>query len=341
MGDNLLGYVFWRIVGAVPILLGVGIFTFILVRVLPGDPAVYYVSGPLATQEEIDAIRKALGLDQPLYLQLYNYLGDLVSGDLGRSLTTGNSVVSDLAQRLPASLELTILAMLIALAMAVPLGIVAAIRSGSWIDHAIRFLGTLGVSMPAFVTGVLLILVFYFNLGWAPDPIDRIDPFIVRPPTVIGFLLVDSVLAGNWEALRSALGRLALPAIAMALFVLAPIMRITRASMMSVLTSDFIRTCRAAGFGWWTTYIRYGLRNALLPVLTTIGLVTSFLIGANVVVEKLFSWPGVGSYALGALLATDYAPVQGYILLMALLFVLINTAIDVLNALVDPRMRGR
>ena len=131
------------------------------------------------------------------------------------------------------------------------------------------------------------------------------------------------------------------PAIAMALFVLAPIMRITRASMMSVLTSDFIRTCSAAGFGWWTTYIRYGLRNALLPVLTTIGLVTSFLIGANVVVEKLFSWPGVGSYALGALLATDYAPVQGYILLMALLFVLINTAIDVLNALVDPRMRGR
>ncbi|MBA92335.1 MAG: peptide ABC transporter permease [Phyllobacteriaceae bacterium] len=341
MGENLLGYVFWRIVGAVPILLGVGIFTFILVRVLPGDPAVYYVSGPLATQEEIDAIRKALGLDQPLYLQLYNYLGDLVSGDLGRSLTTGNSVVSDLAQRLPASLELTILAMLIALAMAVPLGIVAAIRSGSWIDHAIRFLGTLGVSMPAFVTGVLLILVFYFNLGWAPDPIDRIDPFIARPPTVTGFLLVDSVLAGNWEALRSALGRLALPAIAMALFVLAPIMRITRASMMSVLTSDFIRTCSAAGFGWWTTYIRYGLRNALLPVLTTIGLVTSFLIGANVVVEKLFSWPGVGSYALGALLATDYAPVQGYILLMALLFVLINTAIDVLNALVDPRMRGR
>jgi peptide/nickel transport system permease protein len=332
-------YIFRRLFGTLPLLIGVGVFTFILVRVLPGDPAAYYATGPLATNEEIAQVRTALGLDRPVIEQLARYFGDIASGDLGRSLVTGQLVRRDLAERFPASFELTLVAMIFALLLSIPLGIIAAIRAGSWLDHLVRFIGTLGVSMPAFVAGILLIFVFYFKLGIAPEPIDRIDPFMLKPPSATGLILVDSLIAGNFAAFGSAAGRLLLPALTMSVIVIAPLMRMTRASMIAVLGSDFIRTARAAGMNWWTVYVRYGLRNALLPVLTTIGLVISYQLGANVVVEKVFAWPGVGSYALNSLLATDYAPVQGYVLLMACVYVVINTAIDILNALVDPRIR--
>ena len=325
-------FVFRRLLGTLPLLLGVAVFTFILVRVLPGDPAAYYATGPLATTDEIAQVRTALGLDRPIIEQLVRYFGEIVFGDLGRSLVTGQLVSRDLIDRFPASFELTLVAMILALAISIPLGIVAAIRAGSWIDHAVRFAGTLGVSMPAFVAGILLIFVFYFKLGIAPEPIDRIDPFMLKPATVTGLMLLDSLIAADFTAFSSAAGRLLLPALTMAVIVIAPLMRMTRASMIAVLSSDFIRTARAAGMNWWTVYVRYGLRNALLPVLTTIGLVVSYQLGANVVVEKVFAWPGVGSYALNSLLATDYAPVQGYVLLMACVYVVINTAIDILYA---------
>jgi peptide/nickel transport system permease protein len=329
-----------RLAALLPLLLGVCVFTFFLVRVLPGDPAVYYATGPMQSQEEIEQVRKALGLDQPLPVQLARYLADLAKLNLGGSMTTGLPVTQDLARRFPASLELTFAATVLALLLAVPLGIIAAVRSGSWIDHAVRFIGTLGVSMPTFVTGVVLVLVFFFRLRWAPDPIDRIDPFIMAPDRITGFLVFDSLVQGNWEALRSALGRLVLPTLTMTAFVLAPVMRTTRASMLNVLASDYIRTARAAGMGWRKVYLAYALRNALLPVLTVIGLVMSYLIGANVVVEKVFAWPGVGAYALNALLASDYAPVQGYVLLMAATFIVINAVVDILYAVVDPRAQG-
>jgi peptide/nickel transport system permease protein len=332
-------YIARRVIGTLPLLIGVGVFTFVLVRVLPGDPAAYYATGPLATQEEIAQVRQALGLDRPLAEQLVRYFRDIASGDLGRSLVTGQQVARDLRERFPASFELTLVAMALALLAAIPLGIVAAIRAGSWVDHLVRFIGTLGVSMPAFVAGIVLIYLFYFRLGVAPEPIDRIDPFMLKPPVVTGLMLLDSLLARDLDAFRSAAGRLVLPALTMAVIVIAPLMRMTRASMIAVLESDFIRTARAAGMSWWTVYVRYALRNAMLPVLTTIGLVVSYQLGANVVVEKVFAWPGVGSYALNSLLATDYAPVQGYVLLMACVYVVINTAIDILYALVDPRVR--
>jgi peptide/nickel transport system permease protein len=332
-------FILRRLLGALPLLVGVGVFTFVLVRVLPGDPAAYYATGPMATQEEIAQVRSTLGLDRPLPEQLARYFNDISVGDLGRSLVTGQLVSSDLRERFPASFELTFVAMLLALSFSIPLGIIAAIRAGSWIDHVIRFVGTLGVSMPAFVAGIVLIFIFYFKLGLTPEPIDRIDPFMIKPSAVTGLLLIDCLLAGNLPAFFSALARLFLPALTMAIIVIAPLMRMTRASMIAVLSSDFIRTARAAGMGWWKVYVSYGLRNALLPVLTTIGLVVSYQLGANVVVEKVFAWPGVGSYALNSLLATDYAPVQGYVLLMAFVYVVINTAVDILYALVDPRVR--
>lgn len=333
-----LGFILRRLMAAVPVLAGMVVFTFILMRVLPGDPATFYASWPDATPEQIAALRAELGLDRPLYEQLVIYFRDALSGDLGTSLRTGQPVASDLMERLPASLELTIVALLLALLISIPLGVVAAIKADTPIDHAVRAFSTLGVSVPTFVAGLLLIYLFYFVIGWAPEPFDRIDIFVVRPPEVTGFLLIDSLLAGNREAFGSAFSRLILPSVTMALAVMAPLTRMTRASMIGVLGGDFIRTARAAGLSWWKINVVYALRNALIPVLTTVGLIFSFMLGANILVEKVFAWPGVGSYALNALLAADYAPVQGYVLLMGTLYVGVNLAIDVIYGFIDPRI---
>lgn len=319
-------------------MLGVVVFTFILMRVLPGDPATFFASGPNAGQEEIEQLRKQMGLDRPIPVQLVRYLADIATGNLGRSMTTGQPVVTDLATRLPASLELTFFALLIALSLALPLGIAAALRPNSVIDHGVRVLCTLGVCVPTFVSGLLLIYAFYYLLGLAPDPTGRLDVFSSPPPDVTGFLLIDFLLAGDFEGWRAALGQLILPAATMALFVLAPLARMTRASMLAALGSDFVRTARSIGMADWRVVLVYGLRNALLPVLTIVGVVFSTMLGANVLVEKVFSWPGIGSYALDALLASDYAPVQGFVLLIAVIFVLVNLTIDILYGVVDPRM---
>ncbi|MCQ4159674.1 ABC transporter permease [Roseomonas sp. GC11] len=329
-----------RLLSSVPAVLGVVVLTFLVMRVLPGDPAVYFAGGPSAGQEQIDALRVQMGLDKPLPVQLLTYLRDIARGDLGRSLTTGQPVVVDIAQRLPASLELTLTALLLALLAALPLGILAALRPGSAVDHLVRFLCTMGVCMPTFVSGLLLVYVFYYLLGWAPDPTGRIDVFAASPPEITGFLLVDFALVGDGEGWRAAAAQLILPSCTMALFVLAPLARMTRASMLAVLGGDFIRTARAMGLPGWRVILVHALRNALLPVITITGIVFSTMLGANVLVEKVFSWPGVASYALDALQASDYAPVQGFVLLMASIFVLVNLVIDLLYGLADPRAAG-
>jgi peptide/nickel transport system permease protein len=327
-----------RFVSSLPALLGVVVFTFILMRVLPGDPAVFFASGPNAGKAEIEDIRRQMGLDKPIPQQLLLYLRDIGAGNFGRSLTTGQPVLADIRQRLPASLELTFTALILALSLAVPLGIAAALRPGSLVDHGVRFACTLGVCVPTFVSGLLLIYVFYYLLGWAPDPTGRLDIFTTAPPRVTGFLMIDSLLAGNSDVARASASQLVLPAATMALFVLAPLARMTRASMLAVLGSDFIRTAEAMGLSRARVVIVYALRNALLPVITIAGIVFSTMLGANVLVEKVFSWPGVASYALDALLASDYAPVQGFVLLMASIFVIVNLTIDVLYGLADPRI---
>ncbi len=327
-----------RLLSCVPALLGVVIVTFLLMRVLPGDPAVFFASGPDAGQKEIEELRHKMGLDQPIPIQLVRYLGDVATGNLGRSMTTGQPVVQDMRRKLPASLELTFCALAIALLVSVPLGVLAALRPGSLVDHSVRLVCTLGVCMPTFVSGLLLIFVFYYLLGWAPDPTARIDIFAATPPDITGFYLVDFALAGDWDGWLAALRQLLLPAFSMALFVLAPLARMTRASMLAVLGSDFIRTAHSMGLPRYKIVFAYALRNALLPVLTITGIVFSTMLGANVLVEKVFSWPGVASYALDALLASDYAPVQGFVLLMATIFVLMNVLIDFLYGIADPRV---
>ena len=334
----ILRRVWRRLVSSLPALFGVIVFTFLLMRVLPGDPAVFFASGSNAGQQEINDLRHQMGLDQPIPVQLVYYLRDIATGRLGRSMTTGQPVTADIRQRLPASLELTFSALFIALACSLPLGIVAALRPNSPIDHAVRLVCSLGVCVPTFVSGLLLIYVFYYLLGWAPDPTGRVDVFASPPPDLTGFLLIDYALKGDWEGWWSAASQLVLPAATMALFVLAPLARMTRASMLAVLGSDFIRTARSLGLPRWRIIGAYALRNAMLPVLTIAGIVFSTMLGANVLVERVFSWPGVASYALDALLASDYAPVQGFVLLMALIFVVMNLVIDVLYGLVDPRV---
>ena len=327
-----------RMMVALPSLVGVVIVTFLLTRALPGDPAAYF-AGPAATKEAIEQIRVSLGLDKPLIVQFGHYIADLARGELGNSLSTGQPVATEIRTRLPASAELTLLGLILSITIAVPLGILAATRPGSLVDHTCRVVATAGVSLPVFFTGLILVYVFYYLLGVAPPPLGRLDIFYSPPPQVTGFFLIDSVIARDWEVFVASLKQLVLPALTLGIFSLAPIARMTRASMLAVLASDFVRTARASGLTPFTVIVTYAFRNAMLPVVTTLGMVFSFLLGANVLVEKVFAWPGIGSYAVEALIASDFAPVQGFVLTMAVMYVALNLLIDILYGLIDPRVR--
>ncbi len=326
-----------RLLQSLPSVIGIIAISFVLTRALPGDPAVYF-AGAMADEESIAQVRVALGLDRSWVEQFVIYTGNLLQGDLGMSLSTGRPVLEELLTRLPASLELTLTGLGIAVLVAIPLGVLAATRPGSWIDHLCRVLVTAGVSLPTFFTGLFLIYVFYYLLGWAPSPLGRLDILFLPPEHVTGFYLVDSLLARDGETFWASLKQLVLPAVTLGLFALAPIARMTRAAMLNALASDFVRTARASGLSRATVLGTYAFRNASLSVLTTLGMVFSFLLGANVLVEKVFSWPGVGSFAIEALVASDYAAVQGFVLAMALLFVVVNLTIDVVLTVVDPRV---
>jgi ABC-type dipeptide/oligopeptide/nickel transport system permease component len=334
----MLSMIAKRMVLIIPNLIGVVIVTFLLTRALPGDPAAYF-AGPAADKQAVEQIRVKLGLDKPLIVQFGRYVNDLVHGDLGNSLSTGQPVVTEIKNRLPASAELTLFGLILSMVIAVPLGILAAVKQGSWIDHTCRVVATAGVSLPVFFTGLLLVYVFYFQLGWSPAPLGRLDAFATAPTQITGFYLLDSLLTGKFETFRASLSQLLLPGLTLCIFSLAPIARMTRASMLAVLASEFVRTARASGLDNRTVIITYAFRNAMLPVITTLGMVFSFLLGANVLVEKVFAWPGIGSYAVEALITSDFAPVQGFVLTMAVLYVALNLVIDILYGVIDPRVR--
>jgi peptide/nickel transport system permease protein len=327
-----------RIVPSLFSLCGVLVIAFVLTRALPGDPAAY-LAGPSASAQAVEEIRRNLGLDRSWAEQFVGYVRDIARGDLGVSWSTGQPVAHELKARLPASLELTALGLLFAIGIAVPLGVAAALRPGSAIDHAARLMATAGVSLPTFFTGLLLVYFFYYLLGWFPAPLGRLAPFADAPPHVTGLFLVDSLLDGNVVLWADSLHYLLLPAATLGIFALAPIARMTRASMLGVLSSDFIRTARACQLPPLKVLGTYALRNALIPVVTTLGMVFSYLLGANVLVEKVFSWPGIGSFALEALVISDYAAVQGFVLIMGITYVVLNLMIDVTYGLIDPRVK--
>ncbi len=324
-----------RLASAVPNLIGVVVITFLLTRMLPGDPAAYF-AGPAATAESINEIRHKLGLDRDMAAQFVGYVGDLAHGDLGRSLTSGQPVIADLVNRLPASLELTAIALVLALVVGIALGVAAALRPGGVMDVVCSLVSMIGQAMPTFFLGLLLIFVFYYLLDWTSAPLGRLDVTIAPPPRISGFLLLDSLLAGNLAVFAAAAGQLVLPATTLALFGVGPVSRMTRASLLEVLASDFVRTARAAGLKSRTVLWTYAFHNAAVPIVITAGMVFSFLLGANVLVEKVFGWPGVGAYAIEAVLASDFAPVQGFVLLMAALYIVVNLALDVVTTLLDP-----
>jgi peptide/nickel transport system permease protein len=327
-----------RLLAAVPTLAGIVVVSFLLTHLLPGDPAAYF-AGPEATASSIEETRHRLGLDRSLPEQFIVYVQGLARGDLGNSLTSGQAVVDDLAARLPASLELTIAALVIALGLGIPLGIRAAVKPAGAIDRLCSIVSTVGQATPTFFLGLGLVFVFYYLLGVAPAPLGRLDVVYSPPPAITGFWSVDAALAGDWPLFAAVLAQLALPVATLALFGLGPLARITRASMIEVLASDFIRTARAAGLPRRKILLGYALRSAIVPVLNTGGMVFSYMLGASVLVEKVFGWPGIGAYAIDAVLASDFAPVQGFVLAMALLYLLLNLAIDVTAGLLDPKVR--
>lgn len=326
-----------RALGAIPNLLGVIVVTFALTHLLPGDPAAYF-AGPAATAASVEQTRHRLGLDHSLPQQFAAYVWRLFHGDLGQSLISGQPVLTDLAQRLPASLELTLGALVLAFAIGIPLGMQAALRPGGLIDRLCSAVSTLGQAMPTFFLGLLLVYVFYYLLDWAPAPLGRLDSIVSPPPSVTGLWTVDAALAGDLPLLAAVLAQLALPVVTLALFGVGPLARMTRASLIEVLRSDYVRSARAAGLPRRQVLWVYAFRNALVPILNTAGMVFSFLLGANVLVEKVFGWPGIGAYAIEALLASDFAPVQGFVIVMALFYVAVNLAIDLVAVLVDPRV---
>lgn len=336
---NTLAAIGQRILTAAPSLVGVVVVTFLLARALPGDPAAYY-AGSSATPASIAQIRAALGLDRPLVVQFGDYVWRLAHGDMGHSVSSGRSVLADLAARLPASAELTLAALLFALLLGLPLGVWAALRQGTWVDHLCRVVVSVGAAFPTFFVALLFVFVFYYKLGIAPEPLGRFNEiYHSLPPSLTGFLLIDSLIARDGEAFQAACAQLVLPAASLGLFALAPIARVARAAMLEALASDYVRTARAMGLSDAKVALGYALRNALLPIVNVLGMVFSFLLGANVLVEQVFAWPGVGAYAVNAVVASDYAAVQGFVLTMAVIYVALNLAVDIVVAALDPRVR--
>lgn len=341
MKNRTFMLILWRLMMALPILCGVVVVTFVLIRALPGDPAFVYASGPNMGPEDIAAIREALGLDKSLFQQFLIYLRNIATMDFGNSMITGQPVIKDFSERLPATMELAIFAFAMSLLLALPTGIMAAIYRDGWIDQLSRVITSVSAAMPGFFFGLILIFIFYFLLGVAPEPIGRLSGWSIGPPVVTGFMTIDSALIGDWQLFFEALGKMLMPAASMAIFAVAPLMRMMRGGMIDALDSDYVKSARAYGLSRRKIILQYALPNAMLPVLATMGMVLSTMLGANIMIEKLFAWPGIGSYSVNALIAVDYAPVQAFILIVAVLFVLMTLAIDIISAAIDPRYKPK
>lgn len=335
---GFLGYFLRRLSLVIPTLLGVTIITFTLTYVLPGNPAVVK-AGPLVSPEVVKELEKEMGLDQPPWVQYWRYITGVARGDLGQSASTGRPVLDDFRQRLPATLELTLASLLIALLIGIPLGVQSAVHRDTAIDHIGRIVGVAGVAMPTFWTGLLGLYVFFFVLGVAPPPLGRLGSGIEPPAAITGLYVVDSLLTGNWKTLGSSLHQLMLPAVTLGLSVMAPIARMVRSTMLEILESDYIKSAWAAGIPRRQVIYGDALKNALIPVITILGIVFGFLMAGNAVVESVFAWPGIGNYAITSLMTKDSGPIQSFVLFVAVLYVVVNFVIDMVYGLIDPRIR--
>ena len=330
-------YILRRLALLPPVLLGVSLLLFTLTHVVPADPA-KLAAGEHAGPEQVAAVRKAFGLDRPLPEQYLIYLVRLVHGDFGTSMRTNSSVLDDLRTYFPATIELTTSAMLLTVLLGVPLGMIGAIGRGGPSDLIAQFASLAGLSFPIFVFGILMQLIFSRWLDWLPLA-SRLATGELPPSRITGMFVVDSLLAGNGATLQSALLHLVLPTITLALASLAPAARMTRSAMLEILAQDYVRTAWAKGMAPVRVYLRHGLRNALIPVLTILALQVSALLGGVFIVELIFAWPGLGLYSVESIISLDYSAIMGTALLLTVIYVVVSLAVDVLYALFDPRIR--
>lgn len=334
-----LEYVIRRMAMSILVLVGLSVITFTLARVIPSDPAALYI-GPHPNPGDLERTREKLGLNRPLPVQYAYYVRDLLHGDLGDSIATKRPVLQEIGDRWPASLELLLTAMIFAVLVGVPLGVLSAQLQGSPFDVAVRTLSIVGVSMPAFWAGLLLQVVFFRNLHLLPLA-GRFDTDLrfsspIQPLT--GFYLIDSAVTGNWIAFKDVAWHTVLPALTLAAYPIGLIARMTRATMIEVLSQDYIRTARAYGTPEWFTIYFYALKNAIGPTLTVIGLTLAYALTGTFFIEIVFNWPGLGLFTVHSLLNTDHPAIMGITLLAAAGYVIINLMVDVAQAWIDPRI---
>ena len=330
---RILALIAKRLFWFVPTAAGLIAVVFFISRIVPSDP-VALIAGETASRAQIELLRTKLGLDRPLLVQLVDYYGQLIKGDLGTSLFTTRPVADDLLARLPATIELTLAAMLIAVVFGIPLGVVSATRRNSGIDHGLRIVSVAGLAIASFWLALILQLLFAMKLGLLPLQ-GRITGF--PPKAITGFMTIDALLAGRPDRFWSALAHLALPAITLAVPALATIVRFTRAGVLDTLSRPFVDYQRATGIPQALIVWKYVLRNALTSTVTQIGLLFGILLAGAVVIETVFQWPGIGTYAFEAILHSDYAAVMGFTVYAGGIFMLVNLLVDIVHGLIDPR----
>jgi ABC-type dipeptide/oligopeptide/nickel transport system permease component len=335
---RLLRYALRRVLLVVPVLAAALFLTFALTRIVPGNP-IDRVAGPYVSDERRDQMKHQAYLDRPFYTQFALYVRDLAHGKMGVSYTTAQDVSKDLRQRFPASFELVTYAMLIAVAFAVPLGIAAAIRKDSWVDHVARVVSVLGVSMPIFWLGLILLYVFFFKYGWFPGPLGRTGSATSDFDDITGILTLDTLIRRDFAAFWEVFKALVLPCVTLGFVAMAPIARFTRATMAEVLESDYIRTARSLGLPFRVVVFQLALKNALIGILTIIAAVYGYALGGEVLVEIIFNWPGLGQYSYNAILSSDFPAIQGFVLLVTFVYMVIYLVLDLLTAALDPRVK--
>ena len=329
-------YILKRLLLLIPVLIGVSILIFVIVRLTPGDPA-RILAGEHATEEYVQATRERWGLDKPMYVQYYIWFKSLLRGDLGRSITTHSPVVEEIFNRFPATLELSLFAMFLAIVIGILAGIISALRQYHFFDYFSMTVALFGISMPVFWLG--LMLMFVFGLWLDILPISGRINVMIPLQNITGLYVLDSILTLNFQALGSSLLHLILPSIALGTIPMAMIARITRSSMLEIIRLDFIRTERAKGLPERMVIFKHALKNALIPIITVIGMEFGLLLGGAILTETVFAWPGLGRYTVDAVYARDYPAIQGSVLFIAFIFVVVNLITDVLYAYINPRIR--
>lgn len=335
---SLIGYAVRRLAWSVATVAGVIAVTFVISHIIPADPAAL-VAGERATQEQIEALRRQLGFDQPLARQLFDYYLRVLGGDFGNSLFTNRAVVKDLVSRLPATIELTLAAMMATVAFGVPIGVLSALNRNSLLDHAVRFVTISGLAIASFWFAIILQLWLAMDLGLLPLG-GRIGASHPPPPFVTGLFLVDTLFAADGSGFRSALSHLILPTITLAFPAMATIVRFTRAGVLDAINKPYVQYERAMGLPRSVIVWKYVLRNALTSTVTQIGLVSGALLGGSVVIEAVFDWPGLGYYAVNSIIMSDYNAVLGFTIWASIIYILINVLVDIVHRLIDPRESG-